>query len=53
MRSLARAAESWYKQKMSTGELVRRNLAAVKNADPPFPALFYVLPASQKSEKLF
>lgn len=49
----ARAAETWYYQKTATGELVRRYLAAVKDADPPFPGTFYVLPASQTSEVLF
>jgi hypothetical protein len=49
----ARASESWYFQKTRTGELVRRYQAAVTDADPPFPGLFYVVPASQTSEALF
>ena len=49
----ARASESWYYQKTKTGDLVRRYLKAVKDADPPFPGTFYVVPASQMSEKLF
>jgi hypothetical protein len=49
----ARAAESWYYRKTSTGDLVRRYLAAVKDVDPPFPGTFYVVPASQTSEVLF
>ncbi len=49
----ARATESWYYRKTSTGELVRRYLAAVKDVDPPFPGTFYVVPASQTSEVLF
>jgi len=49
----ARATESWYYRKTSTGELIRRYLAAVKDVDPPFPGTFYVVPASQTSEVLF
>lgn len=49
----ARAAESWYYRTTRTGRLVRDFLDAVKNADPPFPGLFYVLPLSQTSEALF
>jgi hypothetical protein len=49
----ARSAESWYYQKTSTGELVLRYLEAVKDADPPFPGTFYVVPASQTKTKLF
>ena len=49
----ARAAESWYYRKTATGEVVRRYLAAVKDGDPPFPGTFYVVPASQTSQKLF
>ena len=49
----ARATESWYYRKTSTGDLVRRYLAAVKDVDPPFPGTFYVVPASQTSETLF
>lgn len=49
----ARATESWYYRKTSTGELVRRYLDVVKDADPPFPGTFYVVPASQTSETLF
>lgn len=49
----ARATESWYYRKTSTGNLVRNYLSAVKNGDPPFPGTFYVVPASQTSEELF
>ena len=49
----ARATESWYYRKTSTGDLMRRFLAAVKDVDPPFPGTFYVVPASQTSEVLF
>lgn len=49
----ARATESWYYRKTSTGNLVRSYLAAVKDVDPPFPGTFYVVPASQTSENLF
>jgi hypothetical protein len=49
----ARASESWYYRTTQTGELVRRYLDAVKDADPPFPGTFYVLPASQMEEALF
>ncbi len=49
----ARATESWYYQKTSMGNLVRRYLEAVKDVDPPFPGTFYVVPASQTSEVLF
>jgi len=50
----ARASETWYFQKTQTGELVRRYLDAVKDADdPPFPGTFYIVPASQTNEQLF
>jgi hypothetical protein len=49
----ARATESWYYRKTSTGDLMRRYLNAVKDVDPPFPGAFYVVPASQTSETLF
>ena len=49
----ARATESWYYRKTATGQLVRRFLDAVKDADPTFPGTFYVLPMSQTSETLF
>ena len=49
----ARATESWYYRKTATGELVRRFFAAVKDADPPFPGTFYVIPMSQTSDTLF
>ena len=49
----ARSTESWYYRKTSTGDLVRRYLAAVTDVDPPFPGTFYVVPASQTSEALF
>ena len=49
----ARASETWYYQSTQMGELVRRYLAAVKDADPPFPWKFYVVPSSQVKERLF
>jgi hypothetical protein len=49
----ARATESWYYQKTSMGELAHRYLDAVKDADPPFPGIYYLVPASQAREKLF
>jgi hypothetical protein len=49
----ARASESWYYRKTRTGELMRRYLDVVKDADPPFPGAFYVVPASQTDEPLF
>lgn len=49
----ARASESWYYRKTRTGELVRRYLDAVKNANPPFPGAFYLVPMSQTDEPLF
>jgi hypothetical protein len=49
----ARAAESWYYRKTSTGELVRRFMQAVKGADPPFPGMYYLVPSSQVDESLF
>ena len=49
----ARATESWYYRKTATGQLVRRFFDAVKDADPPFPGTFYVVPMSQTSETLF
>lgn len=49
----ARATESWYYRKTATGQLVRRFLDVVKDADPPFPGTFYVVPMSQTSETLF
>ncbi|MCP4908148.1 MAG: hypothetical protein GY910_24515 [bacterium] len=49
----ARATESWYYRKTSTGNLMRRYLEAVKDVDPPFPGTYYVIPASQTSEVLF
>ena len=49
----ARATESWYYRKTSTGDVVRRFFEAVKAADPPFPDLYFVIPASQTSEALF
>ena len=49
----ARASESWYYRKTRMGDLVQRYLAAVKDADPPFPGTFYVVPASQSRERLF
>lgn len=49
----ARSAESWYYRKTATGELIRRYLDAVKDADPPFPGKFYIIPASQTKTTLF
>ena len=49
----ARSAESWYYRKTSMGDVVRRYYARVKDADPPFPDLFFVIPASQTSDELF
>jgi hypothetical protein len=49
----ARAAETWYYQKTSMGALVRQYLIRVKDADPPFPGTFYVVPASQTDVRLF
>lgn len=49
----ARSTESWYYRKTATGDLVRRYYQVVKAADPPFPGLYYVVPASQVDEKIF
>ncbi|MEM7412679.1 MAG: hypothetical protein AAF430_20780 [Myxococcota bacterium] len=49
----ARASETWYYQKTAMGDLVRRYYAAVKEAEPAFPGLYYVIPASQTEESLF
>ncbi len=49
----ARASESWYFRKTRTGDLVRRYLDAVKDAEPPFPGTYYLVPQSQTSEPLF
>jgi hypothetical protein len=49
----ARASESWYYRKTQAGELVRRYLDVVKDAEPPFPGTFYILPMSQTDEALF
>jgi hypothetical protein len=49
----ARAAESWYYRKTATGEVMRRFLVAVKDAEPAFPGTFYIVPASQTEEELF
>jgi hypothetical protein len=35
------------------GELLRRYYEAVKQADPPFPGLFYLIPMSQTQDTLF
>jgi hypothetical protein len=50
---VARASESWYYRKTRMGELVRRYLDTVKNADPPFPGAYYLVPLSQTDEPLF
>lgn len=49
----ARASESWYHRKTSMGELLRRYFEIVKQADPPFPGLFYLIPMSQTDVELF
>jgi hypothetical protein len=49
----ARAAETWYYQSTSMGELVRKYLVRVKDADPPFPGTYYLVPASQTDVRLF
>lgn len=49
----ARASESWYHRKTRMGDLLRRYFETVKQADPPFPALFYLIPLSQTEENLF
>ena len=49
----ARSAETWYYQNTSMGELVRKYLATVKDADPPFPGTYYLVPASQTDDDLF
>jgi hypothetical protein len=49
----ARASESWYYRKTKMGELVRRYFLAIKDAEPPFPGTYYVLPHSQVNEALF
>jgi len=49
----ARASESWYHRKTSMGELLRRYFEIVKQADPPFPGLFYLIPMSQTDAELF
>jgi hypothetical protein len=48
----ARASESWYYRKTKMGELVRRYFAVIKDADPPFPGTYYILPHSQVNEAL-
>jgi hypothetical protein len=49
----ARASESWYHRQTRMGELLRRYYEAVKQADPPFPGLFYLIPMSQTQDTLF
>lgn len=49
----ARASESWYHRKTRMGDLLRRYYEAVKQADPPFPGLFYLIPMSQTQDTLF
>jgi hypothetical protein len=49
----ARASESWYYRKTRMGELVRHYLDTVKNANPPFPGAYYLVPLSQTDEPLF
>ncbi len=49
----ARASESWYHRKTRMGELLRRYFEIVKQADPPFPGLFYLIPMSQTDAELF
>lgn len=43
----ARASESWYYRKTKMGELVRQFRATVKQAEPPFPGMLYLVPMSQ------
>ena len=43
----ARSVESWYYRTTATGETLARFHAAVTDADPPFPAMFYIRPMSQ------
>jgi hypothetical protein len=49
----ARATESWYYRKTATGELMRRYLVAVQDADPPFPGTFYVVPTAHTEVKVW
>lgn len=49
----ARRAESWYFQKTRAGALVRAFFDRVKQGEPEFPGLYYVIPASQVEEPLF
>jgi len=49
----ARASESWYHRNTRMGELLRRYFEIVKQADPPFPGLFYLIPLSQTDAELF
>lgn len=49
----ARQAESWYFRKTRGGELVHAVYDRLKGADPAFPGLYYVIPASQVQERLF
>jgi hypothetical protein len=44
----ARAAESWLYRRTETGALIRAVHAKLAKADPPFPAMYYVLPFSQQ-----
>jgi hypothetical protein len=43
----ARAAESWLYRRTEAGKLVREVYRKLAKADPPFPGIFYVIPASQ------
>ncbi len=49
----ARATESWYHRETRMGDLLRRYYEVVKQADPPFPGLFYLMPLSQTQDTLF
>ncbi|MAG30343.1 MAG: hypothetical protein CL908_05535 [Deltaproteobacteria bacterium] len=49
----ARKAESWFFQKTRAGALVHAFFDRVKDSEPAFPGLYYVIPASQVSDRLF
>ena len=49
----ARSAETWYYQHTEAGRVVRSFFDAIQGADPPFPAMFYVIPQSQTSGPLW
>jgi len=49
----ARQAESWLYRETRAGDLVRAFYERVRQAEPAFPGLYYVIPASQVDEPLF